>query len=319
MMNMNKFIKKFVIKEIIPPFNFRESVKGAFFAPWNYSEDCLYGVIRLKSGKLAKIELKPRGNALKPELKITVLSNRKLDTYDLKDVQQFIIRNFGLKEDLSNFYKLAKEDSVLGQVIEDLYGTRLVGNPPFISMVITICSQNTTLKMAQRMIERIVENFGDILEIDQEVYHCFPTPAKLARCPVEELRKCKVGYRAPYIKNFAQMVHRNKINLQSIEKMSVNEAERVLTTIRGVGPYTARVMLLFAFRKYESFWIDSLVRKIFSVLYFNKRKISDKEIIEYVNRKWKEYRGLALFYILRDLDSLAKRLGLKISTGIDLT
>lgn len=292
---MKKFVKEFIIKEIIPPFNFSKSAKGSFFAPWNYSEDCLYGVIRLESGKLVKIELRSKGSNDKSELAVKVISNKKIDVCDLENVQQFIVSNFGLKEDLNSFYALTRHDPILKQVIEDLYGTRLVGNPPFISMVITICSQNTTLKMAQRMIEKMVENFGDTLKINQEIYHSFPTHKKLAALSIKELMDCKLGYKARYIKNFAEMVDHGKINLESIRSMSIDEAEEVLTSIKGIGPYTARVMLLFAFRKYESFWVDVLVRKIMSVLYFNNQEISDREIINFVDKKWADIGVLLCF------------------------
>lgn len=89
------------------------------------------------------------------------------------------------------------------------------------------------------MVEKLCLNYGEkICEINERVFHNFPTIDRLAEDDVEqELRKMGFGYRAKYISQTAKKLHSEKPQgwLESLRKASYAEAHTALLSLPGVG------------------------------------------------------------------------------------
>lgn len=295
---------EFVFDEIYPPFNFSLSAKRELFAPWSFSRGRLCGGHRLKSGKIVGIVCKMLGTVHEPSLLVKIESEANLTDENRNELVNYLQWSMGLKEDLHSFYQLAQKDPVLARAVNDLYGMRIFGSTVFRDSIVTICSQNTTFDRAISMINCLVSKLGEKLSVQGRTYMVFPSQRTLANAPIEELRRCKVGYRAKYIKSFATEFQRVG-NEESWKSMETNKLRNMLLKIKGVGPYTADVILLFSFRRYEVMFIDAFVRKVFQHFFFAGKGPSDQDILSRSN-KWGVYRGLALHYILTDTDNLSK-------------
>jgi 3-methyladenine DNA glycosylase/8-oxoguanine DNA glycosylase len=75
-----------------------------------------------------------------------------------------------------------------------------------------------------------------------------------------------------------------------------------LTTIRGVGPWTVEMMLMFKLGRLDVLPVsDYGVRKGFAVTYQLKELPTAQELLAH-GEKWRPYRSIAAWYLWRSLD-----------------
>jgi A/G-specific adenine glycosylase len=123
--------------------------------------------------------------------------------------------------------------------------------------------------LQQTQVSRVIPKFNDWLKR-------FPTIESLAKAPVSEVLRqwSGLGYnrRALFLKKAA---------VEIVEKYNGNfpQDEKILRTLPGIGEYTARALLCFAFNKQISV-VDTNVRKVILVTFFNGGNLmTEKEII----------------------------------------
>ena len=68
------------------------------------------------------------------------------------------------------------------------------------------------MKKIKNSLEKISKKFGKKVKIQNKEFFLFPKPEKLANASIEEIKKCGVGYRAPFIKQASKMIVLKKIN-----------------------------------------------------------------------------------------------------------
>ena len=110
----------------------------------------------------------------------------------------------------------------------------------------------------------------------------------------------KVGIsrqKASYIKNIAHAFSTKIIDEKNISKLNDLEIISQLTTIKGVGKWTAEMFLIFTLRRSDIFPVTDLgVQKGFKIFY----SLDDLPTIELMNKKsesWKPYRTIMSLYL----------------------
>ena len=110
----------------------------------------------------------------------------------------------------------------------------------------------------------------------------------------------KVGIsrqKASYIKNIAHAFNTKIIDEKNISKLNDHEIISQLTTIKGVGMWTAEMFLIFTLRRSDVFPVTDLgVQKGFKIFY----SLDDLPTIELMNKKsesWKPYRTIMSLYL----------------------
>ena len=110
----------------------------------------------------------------------------------------------------------------------------------------------------------------------------------------------KVGIsrqKASYIKNIAHAFNTKIIDEKNISKLNDREIIDQLTTIKGVGKWTAEMFLIFTLRRSDIFPVTDLgVQKGFKIFY----SLDDLPTIELMNKKsesWKPYRTIMSLYL----------------------
>ena len=110
----------------------------------------------------------------------------------------------------------------------------------------------------------------------------------------------KVGIsrqKASYIKNIAHAFNTKIIDEKNISKLDNQEIISQLTTIKGVGRWTAEMFLIFTLRRSDIFPVTDLgVQKGFKIFY----SLDDLPTIELMNKKsesWKPYRTIMSLYL----------------------
>ena len=131
----------------------------------------------------------------------------------------------------------------------------------------------------------------------------YPTPADILNTDHEILRSVGLSNaKAKYIKNIAQAFLDGTVDHQNLGKLSDEAIMEKLIAIKGVGPWTAQMFLMFTLNRPDVFPAGDLgVQKGFQQ-YFKLKKLPSPKIMEKRAKKWKPYRTVASLYFWKVVD-----------------
>lgn len=209
------------------------------------------------------------------------------------DVNKKFIKNFlGLDHKLDRIYSRIDKDKTIHQAIERFKGLRILNQDPWECLISYICSANSSIPTIKKMLNNISNRYGRKLEHDGYISYSFPSPESLSEASLKDLRNCKLGFRSRYVLNAAKNYDSIEWNKESLMKLG------------GVGEKVANCVLLFSLKKFDAFPIDVWVGRIMRETYFDRKKVSNKKIQEFVRDYFGEYAGYAqeyLYYYRRTL------------------
>jgi 3-methyladenine DNA glycosylase/8-oxoguanine DNA glycosylase len=132
----------------------------------------------------------------------------------------------------------------------------------------------------------------------------FPTPEDLLTTADERLRSAGLSRaKTAAIKDIAAKTVAGVVpDSRSIAKMSNEEILERLTTVRGVGPWTVDMLLIFTLGRADVLPVtDYGVRKGFALTYGWKELPAPNELREFGER-WQPHRTTAAWYFWRALE-----------------
>ena len=108
--------------------------------------------------------------------------------------------------------------------------------------------------------------------------------------------------KARYIRDLAQKVSDGTLDLKSIEKLNDEEAIERLVQVKGIGPWTAEMFLMFTMGREDIFSHGDLgLRKAIIKHYSLKENVS-RDKIEKITKKWSPYRTYACRVLWKSLE-----------------
>lgn len=128
-------------------------------------------------------------------------------------------------------------------------------------------------------------------------------PEYLIKLSDEKIRSCgtsktKVGF----LKDLAKSLIERKIIFAKIHKLSDELVIKELTKIKGIGPWTAEMFLMFTLGREDVFSHGDLgLRKAIKKLYKFKNEPTKKQV-ERIVEKWRPYRTYACRLLWRSLE-----------------
>lgn len=170
---------------------------------------------------------------------------------------------------------------------------------PFEALVTAVTHQQLNGTAANTILKRVVALFA---------VSRFPTPAALLAMPDEKLRAAGLSRaKIVAVKDIAAKTIEGVIPpARAIVKMSEAEILERLMTVRGVGPWTIEMLLIFTLGRTDVFPVtDYGVRKGFAMTYGWKELPSPRELLEF-GEKWRPHRSTAAWYFWRALDTAVK-------------
>lgn len=168
----------------------------------------------------------------------------------------------GLPFDLRAFYVWVPVDPVLEPIATRLAGFRPPLSPdPFEALVTSITAQQVSLFSAFAIRSRMIESFGE----RAERAYAFPTRERLANATEDEL--FAVGFsrrKAEYVIGLA----RSDVDLDSLVSLDDDEIRARITSLRGLGPWTAEWFLARHLARSRAWPVgDIALQKAVRVLY----------------------------------------------------
>lgn len=136
----------------------------------------------------------------------------------------------------------------------------------------------------------------------------FLDPQRVLETPDDKLRACGLSRsKVAAIKDLAAKTIDGVVpTAGALEKMSDEEIIARLITVRGVGRWTAEMLLLFDLGRPDIWPVgDYGVQKGFAKT-FGKRKLPTPKQLMKFGDKWKPYRSVAAWYFWRALDAPEK-------------
>lgn len=134
----------------------------------------------------------------------------------------------------------------------------------------------------------------------------FPKPEQVLKVPDQKLRDCGMSWsKVKYVKNLSQSVINKEIVFSEIVKMPDEKVIEILTKVKGIGKWTAEMILIFDLGREDVFSVGDLgLRSAVAKLYNVSRE--DLKAIEKISQNWKPYRSYASRLLWEYADSLKK-------------
>ena len=102
--------------------------------------------------------------------------------------------------------------------------------------------------------------------------------------------------KAEYITDFAEKVHTGAFDLDAVAHMSDADAIRALSGLKGIGVWTAEMILLFCLQRPDVFSFDDLAIRRGLCMIYHHREI-DRERFEKYRRRFSPYGSVASLYL----------------------
>lgn len=104
------------------------------------------------------------------------------------------------------------------------------------------------------------------------------------------------------LKDLADKVVNKNIYLQSLSSLSNEDVTKELTKVKGIGPWTAEMFLMFSLAREDVFSFGDLgLQNAIQKLYSYRRKPTRKQLIS-LSRTWAPYRTYACLLLWQSLD-----------------
>lgn len=286
----------------------RKPAGWSFLTPYEVFEDgVLWTVLRMPSGEVYGLKLDPAGKVERPDIFCEVHTNKRLDVNERKRLLGVVSWTLSLEEDLKPFYALAKRDSLVKTLVEDLYGMKRTKRPDiFPQLILAVTLQMAPIARSDQMMDLLIKEYGEKITFDGREVLYWPLPATIAKKDVRELKeRCKLGYRAPVLKGIAKALCKGFSTLRELEAMSAEEAKVKLMELKGIGEYSADIV-----SPHPGFALDVWSAKIFNLLLFGKEPESPRTVIpklkKIAEKRWGRWRGYVFTYVLNDIRKLSK-------------
>ena len=181
---------------------------------------------------------------------------------------------------------LRKKDKRLAAVIDRVgHIDRAVDPDLFSSVIHHIIGQQISTKAQATIWQRMQDALG---EVNAET---------VLAAGVPRLQSLGMTFRkAEYITDFAGKIHTGAFDLDTVEHMSDEDAIRELSALKGIGVWTAEMILLFCLQRPDIFSYDDLAIQRGLRMVYHHRSI-DRKLFEKYRRRFSPYGSVASLYL----------------------
>lgn len=135
-------------------------------------------------------------------------------------------------------------------------GLRILHQNPWEMLLTFIISQRKNIPSISKSVEMLASKYGHRIDTEYETIHLFPSPQEMTYASEDELAKCSLGYRVPYILDAVHQVLTGTLDLDALFELNDEELLKKLQTVHGVGKKVANCVALFAYGRTACVPID---------------------------------------------------------------
>lgn len=160
------------------------------------------------------------------------------------------------------------------------------------ALIRAIVGQQVSTKAAQAVYEKLLSRYNSILD-----------PGILKASTQEELREAGISrQKHKYIVDLSTHFVEKPEIFEKLEKLDDDRVIESLTSIKGIGVWTAQMFLMFTLRRMDVFPADDLgIRTAMAKLYNFDRDATPKKLYVELSQPWAPYRSVASWYLWESL------------------
>jgi DNA-3-methyladenine glycosylase II len=179
-------------------------------------------------------------------------------------------------------------------VVQALHGYHQVKfMTPFECACWAVLTQRNRMSIARGMRDRLVERFGQALEVNGITYRAFPDPARVARASDEDLMATTgQARRVRYVRAVAQAF--DGVDQSSLRDGDYRAVEAWLLAIPGIGPWSARFILIRGLGRMERIDGIDAIGRAFARVYGVR---GDAPAVARAAKRYGRWRGYWLHYL----------------------
>lgn len=181
---------------------------------------------------------------------------------------------------------LKSKDAKLAEVIDTLgFVEREIDTDLFSAVVHHIIGQQISTKAQATIWQRMQDALGQV------------NAETILSAGVSNLQALGISFRkAEYITDFARKVHTGEFDIEAVSQMSDTDAISALSSLKGIGVWTAEMILLFCMQRPDIFSYDDLAIQRGLRMVYHHRRI-DRKLFEKYRRKFSPYCSVASLYL----------------------
>lgn len=292
--------------EIVPraPFDFAQTAR--FF---RFTQSEIVDLVREErytrafhfARKLRLLNVESRGTLARPRLALWFTDKRAFTVSEESEARKLVERMFSTNHDLKGFRAQVARDSLMRKLEENHRGLHLARWPAlFEALAISILSQQISTAVAMTLKCRLVERFGEALDVAGETFYAFPRAERVAAATLEDLRSLGLsGAKSLSIIELARRVADGELDETTLGTEENEALIARLTRLRGIGRWTAEWALMLHFGRTDVFPAGDLALRIFVQKYYNDgRALSEREIRALARVRWGRWASYAAVYFL---------------------
>lgn len=188
---------------------------------------------------------------------------------------------------------LAKHDKKLAPVIKRV-GKLNYRSPrtAFDALTRTIIGQQLSGKAAETIYQRVRAKTAD-----KRI-----TTKSLAAVSDQDLRSCGLsGAKTRAVRDLIDKIDSGQLKIRSFSRMSDDEVADAIIEVKGLGPWSAQMYLMFVLCRLDVFSAGDLgIQNAICKLYHKDKEKTD---FDKFARRWQPYRTLACWYLWASLDT----------------
>lgn len=163
----------------------------------------------------------------------------------------------------------------------------------FETLLRAIVGQQISVKAAQSVWDKFASAVSNI------------TPSLVLATQTQTLRGCGLsGQKVTYIRDLAEHFESGRLQARAFHSKSDQELLELLCGVRGIGPWTAEMFLIFHLNRPDVYPLQDigLIRAI-EKSYRGGESISKRDLIA-IGEQWRPWRTVATWYLWRSLDPI---------------
>jgi DNA-3-methyladenine glycosylase II len=174
---------------------------------------------------------------------------------------------------------------------------------PFDALVASITQQQISMRAAQAIYDR-VRDLCPARRLDA---------AHLARLPVRRLRSAGLTrQKAEYVRGLAAAFHDRRIRASSLRRMDDEQVITTLTALRGVGRWTAEMLLIFCLERPDVWPVDDLGLRRAADRFVGAAAPLTRRELHALGEPWRPHRSYAAWYLWRSLEGAKGQPGVRV-------
>ncbi len=188
---------------------------------------------------------------------------------------------------------LSSSDQILAKLIETYKPCVLAPKTNYFEVLCdSIISQLISTKAAETIFNRFRALYKDSI-----------SPIAVLSTPVEQLRSIGISLaKANSIKDLAEK-YQTSLKDQDFQQLSDEEIISSLTSVKGIGRWTAEIFLIFSLNRPDVLPAGDLGLKRAVTIHYQLNDLATPKKLLEIGEKWRPYRSVASWYLWRSLNN----------------